>query len=89
MTLSRLLACYTFISWLYLVAVKIIGFLVLLQTCYSFGYGFVNYLTEEGAQRAIKSLNGITVRNKRLKVNCFFLNENFEISELLMFTGNI
>ncbi|KAG4069746.1 hypothetical protein HA402_003187 [Bradysia odoriphaga] len=39
------------------------------KTCYSFGYGFVNYLTEEGAQRAIKSLNGVTVRNKRLKVS--------------------
>lgn len=47
----------------------LIRFLALLQTCYSFGYGFVNYLSEEGAQRAIKSLNGITVRNKRLKVS--------------------
>lgn len=39
------------------------------QTNYSFGYGFVNYVSEEGAQQAIKSLNGITIRNKRLKVS--------------------
>lgn len=40
----------------------------LLQTNYSFGYGFVNFVSEEGALQAIKTLNGITLRNKRLKV---------------------
>ena len=40
-----------------------------LQTNYSYGYGFINFFTEEGAQRALKCLNGVTVRNKRLKVN--------------------
>lgn len=29
----------------------------------------MNYVSEEGAQQAIKSLNGITIRNKRLKVS--------------------
>lgn len=38
------------------------------QTNYSFGYGFVNFVSEEGARQAIKTLNGITLRNKRLKV---------------------
>lgn len=38
------------------------------QTNYSFGYAFINFVAEEGAQRAIKCLNGVTVRNKRLKV---------------------
>lgn len=38
------------------------------QTNYSFGYGFVNFVSEEGALQAIKTLNGITLRNKRLKV---------------------
>lgn len=43
--------------------------LFITQTNYSFGYAFINFVTEEGAQRAIKCLNGVTVRNKRLKVS--------------------
>ncbi|XP_030379863.1 protein sex-lethal isoform X3 [Scaptodrosophila lebanonensis] len=39
------------------------------KTGYSFGYAFVDYTSEMDSQRAIKSLNGITVRNKRLKVS--------------------
>lgn len=42
------------------------------QTNYSFGYGFVNFVSEEGALQAIKTLNGITLRNKRLKVYTLF-----------------
>lgn len=38
------------------------------QTGYSFGYAFVDFASELDAQNAIKSLNGVTVRNKRLKV---------------------
>ncbi|XP_039958590.1 sex-lethal homolog isoform X1 [Bactrocera neohumeralis] len=39
------------------------------KTGYSFGYAFVDYASETDSQRAIRSLNGITVRNKRLKVS--------------------
>ncbi|XP_055614247.1 protein sex-lethal isoform X2 [Uranotaenia lowii] len=39
------------------------------KTGYSFGFGFVNFLNEEAAQRAIRCLNGYTVRGKRLKVS--------------------
>lgn len=42
---------------------------VITQTGYSFGYAFVDFAAETDSQRAIKSLNGITVRNKRLKVS--------------------
>ncbi|XP_059612226.1 sex-lethal homolog isoform X1 [Phlebotomus argentipes] len=40
-----------------------------MKTGYSYGFGFINYGTEEAASRAIKCLNGLTVRNKRLKVS--------------------
>nr|4QQB_A Chain A, Protein sex-lethal [Drosophila melanogaster]4QQB_B Chain B, Protein sex-lethal [Drosophila melanogaster] len=39
------------------------------KTGYSFGYAFVDFTSEMDSQRAIKVLNGITVRNKRLKVS--------------------
>ncbi|XP_055640019.1 protein sex-lethal isoform X2 [Toxorhynchites rutilus septentrionalis] len=39
------------------------------KTGYSYGFGFINFLTEEAAQRAIRCLNGYRVRNKRLKVS--------------------
>ena len=32
------------------------------------GFGFVSYQTREGAQSAIANLNGVTIANKRLKV---------------------
>lgn len=37
-------------------------------TGYSFGYGFVNFLKAEDAQKAIDELNGHQIQNKRLKV---------------------
>lgn len=40
----------------------------LFQTNYSYGYGFVNFVSEEGALQALKTLNGVSIRNKRLKV---------------------
>lgn len=39
------------------------------KTGYSFGYGFVDFASEADSQRAIKTLNGVQVRNKRLKVS--------------------
>ncbi|XP_055695265.1 sex-lethal homolog isoform X2 [Lutzomyia longipalpis] len=40
-----------------------------MKTGYSYGFGFINYNSEEAATRAIKCLNGLNVRNKRLKVS--------------------
>uniref|UniRef100_T1H4M8 RRM domain-containing protein n=1 Tax=Megaselia scalaris TaxID=36166 RepID=T1H4M8_MEGSC len=37
------------------------------KTGYSYGYGFVDFGSEADALRAINNLNGITVRNKRIK----------------------
>uniref|UniRef100_O01671-4 Isoform 4 of Sex-lethal homolog n=2 Tax=Megaselia scalaris TaxID=36166 RepID=O01671-4 len=39
------------------------------KTGYSYGYGFVDFGSEADALRAINNLNGITVRNKRIKVS--------------------
>lgn len=41
---------------------------LILQTGYSYGFGFINFSTEEASMRALKCLNGVTIRNKRLKV---------------------
>ncbi|CAF0964764.1 unnamed protein product [Brachionus calyciflorus] len=38
------------------------------QTGYSFGYGFVEYLKEEDAKKAVDTLNGYQIEHKRLKV---------------------
>lgn len=38
------------------------------QTGYSFGYGFVEYLNEEDAKKAVETLNGYQIEHKRLKV---------------------
>jgi len=37
-------------------------------TNYSYGFGFVDYVSEEHAQQAIASMNGMQLQNKRLKV---------------------
>ncbi|XP_063227749.1 protein sex-lethal-like [Bacillus rossius redtenbacheri] len=39
------------------------------KTGYSFGFGFVNFTKAEDAARAIKTLNGLEIQNKRLKVS--------------------
>lgn len=65
-----------FVSQIALFHIILMGFFHVhldLQTNYSFGYGFVNFVSEEGALQAIKTLNGITLRNKRLKVNIFII----------------
>jgi len=38
------------------------------QTGYSFGYGFVEYVTEDDARKAVESLNGYQIEHKRHKV---------------------
>ncbi|XP_059487403.1 sex-lethal homolog isoform X2 [Neocloeon triangulifer] len=39
------------------------------RTGYSYGFGFVNYVSEEDALKAINTLNGLQVQNKRIKVS--------------------
>ncbi len=34
----------------------------------SIGFGFISYDEPESADRAIKAMNGVTIQNKRLKV---------------------
>ncbi|CAG7828646.1 unnamed protein product [Allacma fusca] len=58
------------------------------KTGYSFGFGFVNYVHEEHAQKAIELLNGFEVENKRIKVSIampsseFIKGSNLYISNL-------
>lgn len=40
-----------------------------LQTGYSYGFGFVNYQRADDAIRAIQTLNGLQIQNKRIKVS--------------------
>ena len=40
-----------------------------LQTGYSYGFGFVNYQKADDAIRAIQTLNGLQIQNKRIKVS--------------------
>lgn len=59
-----------------------------LQTGYSFGFGFINYVNEESALRAIKCLNGYTLRNKRIKVS-FARPPGEEIKETNLYITNL
>lgn len=58
------------------------------QTGYSYGFGFVNYLNEEAAQRAIKCLNGYPLRNKRLKVS-YARPQSDDIKETNLYITNL
>ncbi|XP_058119950.1 sex-lethal homolog isoform X2 [Anopheles coustani] len=59
-----------------------------LKTGYSYGFGFVNYMTEDAAQRAIKCLNGYPVRNKRLKVS-YARPQSDDIKETNLYITNL
>jgi RNA recognition motif-containing protein len=37
-------------------------------TGYSYGFGFIDYQSPTDAQRAIESLNGLQLQNKKMKV---------------------
>jgi len=39
------------------------------RTGYSYGFGFVNYQKADDAIRAIQTLNGLQIQNKRIKVS--------------------
>ncbi|CAH0548597.1 unnamed protein product [Brassicogethes aeneus] len=39
------------------------------KTGYSYGFGFVKYYNQQDAAKAIEAINGMTFRNKRLKVS--------------------
>lgn len=59
-----------------------------LKSGYSYGFGFINFLTEEAAQRAIRCLNGYTVRNKRLKVS-YARPQSDDIKETNLYITNL
>lgn len=59
-----------------------------LQTGYSYGFGFVNFLSEDAAQRAIRCLNGYSVRNKRIKVS-FARPQSDDIKETNLYITNL
>uniref|UniRef100_A0A8D8AMT5 Protein sex-lethal n=1 Tax=Culex pipiens TaxID=7175 RepID=A0A8D8AMT5_CULPI len=59
-----------------------------MKSGYSYGFGFINFLTEEAAQRAIRCLNGYTVRNKRLKVS-YARPQSDDIKETNLYITNL
>ncbi|CAO1380259.1 unnamed protein product [Diamesa hyperborea] len=58
------------------------------KTGYSYGFAFVNFMNEESALRAIKCLNGYTLRNKRLKVS-FARPQGDELKETNLYITNL
>uniref|UniRef100_A0A1L8DHB3 Putative rna-binding protein elav/hu rrm superfamily n=1 Tax=Nyssomyia neivai TaxID=330878 RepID=A0A1L8DHB3_9DIPT len=59
-----------------------------MKTGYSYGFGFINYNSEEAATRAIKCLNGLNVRNKRLKVS-FARPSGDDLKETNLYVTNL
>uniref|UniRef100_U5EQ96 Putative sex-lethal family splicing factor n=1 Tax=Corethrella appendiculata TaxID=1370023 RepID=U5EQ96_9DIPT len=59
-----------------------------LKTGYSYGFGFVNYMSDEAATRAIKCLNGYTIRNKRIKVS-YARPQGDELRETNLYITNL
>lgn len=59
-----------------------------IKTGYSYGFGFVNFLSEDAAQRAIRCLNGYSVRNKRIKVS-FARPQSDDIKETNLYITNL
>lgn len=64
------------------------SFFSFFQTGYSYGFGFVNYCKEEDASRAIGTLNGLQVQNKRLKVS-YARPAGEEIKETNLYVTNL
>ncbi|XP_046386835.1 sex-lethal homolog isoform X1 [Ischnura elegans] len=58
------------------------------KTGYSYGFGFVNYQKPEDAARAIGTLNGLQVQNKRLKVS-YARPSGEEIKETNLYVTNL
>ncbi|XP_026474661.1 sex-lethal homolog [Ctenocephalides felis] len=59
-----------------------------IKTGYSYGFGFVNYMTEDHALRAIATLNGYLVQNKRIKVS-FARETGEEIRNTNLYVSNL
>ncbi|XP_065077306.1 protein sex-lethal-like isoform X4 [Ochlerotatus camptorhynchus] len=59
-----------------------------MKTGYSYGFGFVNFLSEDAAQRAIRCLNGYSVRNKRIKVS-YARPQSDDIKETNLYITNL
>ncbi|XP_049793320.1 protein sex-lethal-like isoform X2 [Schistocerca nitens] len=58
------------------------------KTGYSYGFGFVNYQKPEDAIRAIATLNGFQVQNKRLKVS-FARPSGYDIKDTNLYVTNL
>jgi RNA recognition motif-containing protein len=43
--------------------------LIYLSLGQSLGYGFVNFIRSEDAEKAVKTMNGLRLQNKTIKVN--------------------
>ena len=52
------------------------------NTGYSYGYGFVDYASEDDAQKAIDALNGLQLQHKRIKVAHSRQGENIKGANL-------
>ena len=55
---------------------------------YSYGYGFVHYQQPEDAAKAISSLNGLQVANKRIKVS-YSRPNTADIKDTNLYVGNV
>lgn len=58
------------------------------KTGYSYGFGFVNFINEDAAQRAIRCLNGYSIRNKRIKVS-YARPQSDDIKETNLYITNL
>lgn len=57
----------------YVFALRFTAFVVIIVSVFNFlgqslGYGFVNYVRQEDAYKAVTSLNGLRLQNKTIKV---------------------
>jgi len=55
---------------------------------YSYGYGFVHYQNPEDASKAIATLNGLQVSNKRIKVS-YSRPNTADIKDTNLYVGNV
>lgn len=58
------------------------------KTGYSYGYGFVSFVKEEDAERAIGTFNGFNIQNKRMKVS-YARPPGEEIKDTNLYVSNL
>lgn len=67
------------ISWQFYLFEVIFCITILGKAGQSLGYGFVNYVRQEDAEKAINTLNGLRLQNKTIKVS--LSNKNVHVNE--------